>query len=548
VGGDLHCIYPSNLIIEGFLCPDEVPERHDFEDEVVCSASDELTQEAVAKIREEGYELEPLDEPVNPGDPCDTEGDTADAADGCNTCECDGGRWSCTEIACPELCTPGDRRDADDGCNTCECDDDGAWSCTEIACPEPCTPGDRRTADDGCNTCECDEDGTWVCTEIECTACADLPPDACTDDLCETIRAQPLQDDGEGGLCLDPGADPVPQTCIDFGDPCTALDVTRYAASPEDPETCWYFSFGGCVPSDWTPCEDDEPGQCVSDDECADLDIDACVGDNRCRTINGVASVDDGQGGVCFPRDGEPAPLGCTDGDALCEDLPTTAAPPEDPEACASFADSCFPAGWTECRGEIRSCLDFACEELSADACNDDVRCNAFNGFPVQDNGMGGLCIDSRSDATPFGCGDADRNCDADITLAASPDDPGNCILFQNGCIPADWTTRECEGLQVDDECSVDALCENLDVDVCALDDRCRTFDSLDLVDDGEGGQCVEFGADPVPRGCGSTATPCGDFRSFAAPPEDPEDCHYFSETCFPVGWTACEDSWEACQ
>jgi len=37
---------------------------------------------------------------VNPGDACDEDGQTADAADGCNTCTCEGGSWSCTEIAC----------------------------------------------------------------------------------------------------------------------------------------------------------------------------------------------------------------------------------------------------------------------------------------------------------------------------------------------------------------------------------------------------------------------------------------------------------------
>jgi hypothetical protein len=153
-----------------------------------------------------------------------TSGDRRDADDGCNTCECVGGRWQCTELGCetpgststptptptatptpkpgepssgPDsgagpfavdedpggpVCNDGDQIDAGDGCNTCTCHA-GEYVCTELACaPAPSTPtqppppppktpackdGDEKTAPDGCNWCFCD-DGEWWCTQLGC--------------------------------------------------------------------------------------------------------------------------------------------------------------------------------------------------------------------------------------------------------------------------------------------------------------------------------------------------------------------------------------------
>ena len=35
-----------------------------------------------------------------------------------------------------QLVTRGESRDAADGCNTCTCDGDDMWACTEMACPD----------------------------------------------------------------------------------------------------------------------------------------------------------------------------------------------------------------------------------------------------------------------------------------------------------------------------------------------------------------------------------------------------------------------------
>lgn len=116
------------------------------------------------------------------GDP-GTTGDDGPCVDGetkmedCNTCFCENGGWSCTEIACGDssggdTCDPAELPD----CGDCTCED-GVWNCTAIGC-DPTGGGDTGTTggdecdpetepDDGCNECFCDM-GEWACTEIAC--------------------------------------------------------------------------------------------------------------------------------------------------------------------------------------------------------------------------------------------------------------------------------------------------------------------------------------------------------------------------------------------
>ncbi|MDC0716029.1 DUF4215 domain-containing protein [Nannocystis bainbridge] len=94
-------------------------------------------------------------------------GETKPSEDGCNTCTCEGGDWSCTLKACDDGCEDGETKPAQDGCNTCTCTE-GGWACTEIACEGlECEEGETKPAEDGCNTCTC-YGGDWACTEIGC--------------------------------------------------------------------------------------------------------------------------------------------------------------------------------------------------------------------------------------------------------------------------------------------------------------------------------------------------------------------------------------------
>lgn len=101
----------------------------------------------------------------SPGTPCQV-GASRGAGDGCNTCQCmAGGTWACTRSVCA-VCQAGETRN--DGCNACSCSG-GQWACTDRACPPPpvCKEGDSKAAGDGCDTCSC-SGGQWVCTRYPC--------------------------------------------------------------------------------------------------------------------------------------------------------------------------------------------------------------------------------------------------------------------------------------------------------------------------------------------------------------------------------------------
>lgn len=110
------------------------------------------------------------------------DGASRPAGDGCNTCVCTDGEWSCTAIGCVgsacvyggQIRADGSSFPADDGCNQCSCHD-GAVACTERACvPSTCSydgqlllRGVSVPAGDGCNSCSC-IDGRLACTLIDC--------------------------------------------------------------------------------------------------------------------------------------------------------------------------------------------------------------------------------------------------------------------------------------------------------------------------------------------------------------------------------------------
>lgn len=110
------------------------------------------------------------------------EGGSVPAGDGCNTCTCAGGDWSCTAMGCEggacvyegQIRPYGSSFPARDGCNQCSCDH-GVVACTERACePLGCNHNGQLLANgaavpgsDGCNSCTC-IDGQVACTLIDC--------------------------------------------------------------------------------------------------------------------------------------------------------------------------------------------------------------------------------------------------------------------------------------------------------------------------------------------------------------------------------------------
>lgn len=216
VMGVTSCIYGETLIIEGFLCPEEAPERHDLEDAVVCSEEDELSEETLAAVEAKGYNPEPID--AEAGAPCDREG--AQGRDDCNDCVCDGGFWSCTEIACqqPEGCNAATTEDAcgqvDGECEWAICAQDA--SCPNIsggACVD--TPVNGEACGDDpirwggpCVVCHC-TDGAWECEGTPCQQCEAFNNAGDCAQAGNCSWAECPQDDfdcpnPEGGICVEP--------------------------------------------------------------------------------------------------------------------------------------------------------------------------------------------------------------------------------------------------------------------------------------------------------------------------------------------------------
>ena len=58
--------------------------------------------------------------------------------------------------------------------------------------------------------------------------------------------------------------------------------------------------------------------------------------------------VRDDSGVTCF--ESEPQTVdGCLDTGVGCADIPTIAAPADDPDACWRFSNACIPIGWVSC-------------------------------------------------------------------------------------------------------------------------------------------------------------------------------------------------------
>ena len=197
----------------------------------------------------------------------------------CNTCFCEDGGWSCTEIACGDDsgtsggggCDPADLPEP--YCDQCVCEN-GGWSCDDIGCDptggetggstggDECDPATEP--DDGCNECFCDM-GEWACTDL---ACPGSEPVAVCDgsevvdpftilnaavvdhELQLTVEYSGGCEVHDFGACWDESfaeSEPVQVGLLisheDFDDPCDALPVEMIAFDLSPVRNAWIDAY-----------------------------------------------------------------------------------------------------------------------------------------------------------------------------------------------------------------------------------------------------------------------------------------------------------------
>lgn len=88
-----------------------------------------------------------------------------------------------------------------------------------------------------------------------------------------------------------------------------------------------------------------------------------------------------------------------------------------------------------------------------------------------------------------------------------------------------------------------DAPCIDLFPSECSLRSDCDEVAGRPLGRSSAGAPCVETLGDPVARGCAGAGADCVDGEILAAPPEDPDECWWFADSCVPDGWMPCADT-----
>lgn len=215
LGEERHCVFEGALIVEGFLCPADMPNQYAYDDYIVCSAEDALSPESLAAaiaeatapdpsldpdelpegLTEEGEEGEEGERPEDPpaegepleDDPCDAlscePGTCVIGAEG-PTCECPEG-FAFDGYACAPFATPCAGVDcggvgecvAEGSVATCDCDAGyvaaGATCIEEGLCPEDpvaesCPAACTGGCDDGVCVIDCGVSADCRAADIVC--------------------------------------------------------------------------------------------------------------------------------------------------------------------------------------------------------------------------------------------------------------------------------------------------------------------------------------------------------------------------------------------
>ena len=84
--------------------------------------------------------------------------------------------------------------------------------------------------------------------------------------------------------------------------------------------------------------------------------------------------------------------------------------------------------------------------------------------------------------------------------------------------------------------------CSDLSVADCASNSDCTVITAVQVEYD-ERNECYDWDNNTQRVGCMSADMGCGAAFTYAAPSDNPEQCHGFTNTCIPEGWVGCEQT-----
>mgnify|MGYP006083190435 CR=1 FL=1 len=94
--------------------------------------------------------------------------------------------------------------------------------------------------------------------------------------------------------------------------------------------------------------------------------------------------------------------------------------------------------------------LDLECDERSVAQCLAGTGCVHVNGREIQNQDTE-PCVDWSQEPVAKGCMSIEMGCGSALTYAASSEDPSDCWLFTNTCIPTGWS--DCDTSMQADDC-----------------------------------------------------------------------------------------------
>jgi len=100
---------------------------------------------------------------------------------------------------------------------------------------------------------------------------------------------------------------------------------------------------------------------------------------------------------------------------------------------------------WLFALAPLTGCLDtpeepVLCTDLYPSECAQQAECTILSGYSVST--VEG-CVDFTGGGVGSGCDSNERVCLDQETLAAPPEDPSDCFLFTDSCVPTDWVSCE---------------------------------------------------------------------------------------------------------